>query len=109
VETPKVVEYNSFAATLLVRGGQGEYQAYRTRDATLTSDNHDMMSWTACYDDKCYTHMSDKQGSGWFPTRKSRSVCFTRGGHTDQLQGIVYPDGYTSPDEESSEDEASDD
>ena len=52
--------------------------------------------------------MSDKQGLGWFPTRKSQSVCFTRGGHTDQLQGIVYPDGYTSPDEESSEDEASD-
>jgi hypothetical protein len=109
VETPEAVEYNSLAATLPVRGEQGGYQAHRTRDATLTSDNHDIMSWTACYDDECYTYMSDKQGSGWFPTRKSRSVCFTCGGHIDQLQGIVYSDGYTSPNEESSEDEASDD
>jgi hypothetical protein len=25
IETPEVVEYNSLAATLLVRGGRGEY------------------------------------------------------------------------------------
>jgi hypothetical protein len=104
-----VLEYNSLAATLPVRGGRGRYQAHGTGDATLTSDDHNMMSWTACYDDECYTHMGDKQGSGWFPTRKSRSVCFTRGGHTDQLQGIVYPDGYTSSNEGSSEGEDSND
>lgn len=28
---------------------------------------HDMMSWTACYDDSYMTHYSDKSGSGWFP------------------------------------------
>jgi hypothetical protein len=44
VETPEVVEYNSLAATLPVRGGQGGYQAHGTGDATPTSDNHDMMS-----------------------------------------------------------------
>ena len=49
--------------------------------------------------------MSDKQGSGWFPTRKSRSVCFTYRRHTDQLQGIVYPDGHTSSSSEESEEE----
>jgi len=76
------LEYNSLAATLPVRAGRGGYQANGTEDATRTSDDHDMMSWTACYDDECFTHMADKQGLGWFPTRKSRSVCLTRGGLT---------------------------
>jgi len=44
IETPEVVEYNSLAATLLVRGGQGRYQAHRTRDAILTLDDHTMIS-----------------------------------------------------------------
>jgi hypothetical protein len=65
------------------------------------------MSWTACYDDECYTHISDKQGLGWFPTRKSRSVCFTHGGPTDQPQEIVYPDGHTDSSKEDSNEESS--
>jgi hypothetical protein len=68
------------AATLPVREGRGAYNTTGTRDATLTPDDYYMMSWTACYDDEYYTHIGDKQGSGWFPTRKSRSVCFSRGG-----------------------------
>jgi hypothetical protein len=71
IETPEVVEYNSLTATLPVRGGRGGYPAHGTRDATLTSDDHAIMSWTAYYDDECYTYISNKQGSGWFPTRKS--------------------------------------
>ena len=31
--------------------------------------NHAMLSWTGCYDDDCYIHLSDKQGLGWFPKR----------------------------------------
>jgi hypothetical protein len=100
VETPEVVEYNSLAATLPVRAGRGGYQAHGTGDATPTSDDHDMMSWTACYDDECYTHMNDKQGSGWFPSRKSRSVCYIGRGTTNQEQEHVYPEGHMSSDEE---------
>ena len=29
--------------------------------------NHATLSWTGCYDDDCYIHLSDKQGLGWFP------------------------------------------
>ena len=25
------------------------------------------MSWIDCHDDKCLVHMSEKDGSGWFP------------------------------------------
>ena len=32
------------------------------------------MSWTACCDDNCSIHLSDKQGSGWFPTRPRREL-----------------------------------
>jgi hypothetical protein len=37
---------------------------------TLRKENHAALSWTACYDDACITHMSDKLGSGWYPQRK---------------------------------------
>ena len=92
-----VLEYNSLAATLPARGGRGAYETTGTEDATSTSDDHDMMSWTACYDDECFTHIGDKQGSGWFPTRKSRSVCYSQGGPNYPFQ------------EESSEEESEDD
>ena len=29
--------------------------------------DHASLSWTACYDDSCWVHLSDKEGSGWFP------------------------------------------
>ena len=31
--------------------------------------DHAGKSWTACYDDKCLVHMSDKDAEGWFPKR----------------------------------------
>ncbi|KAH0613946.1 uncharacterized protein H6S33_005832 [Morchella sextelata] len=33
---------------------------------------HGLMSWTACYDDSCPVHFSDKNGSGWFPKAPRR-------------------------------------
>ena len=34
--------------------------------ANKEEDSHAGMSWTACYDDECLVHMSEKSG-GWFP------------------------------------------
>ena len=31
---------------------------------------HECMSWIACYDDGCLIHLSEKQGSGWFPQQR---------------------------------------
>ena len=28
---------------------------------------HASLSWTACHDDACLTHLSEKRDSGWFP------------------------------------------
>lgn len=30
---------------------------------------HDTLSWTACYDDNCFVHMSSKDGAGWWPQK----------------------------------------
>jgi hypothetical protein len=32
-----------------------------------TNDKHDVLHWTACYDDQCYVHQSGKMDNGWFP------------------------------------------
>jgi hypothetical protein len=52
-------------------------EEYRQRTETLErqkkqQNEHDSMSWTACYDNGCYVHMSDKQGSGWYPREHKR-------------------------------------
>ena len=33
---------------------------------------HTLLSWTACYDDYCQTHRSEKEGRGWFPQRPKK-------------------------------------
>lgn len=40
-----------------------------------TLSNHDLLSWTACFDDHCNTHLSDKQGTGWFPQKTEPYQC----------------------------------
>lgn len=60
-------------------------QSYRTAkevDAPLAripqynldyrNPNHGRLSWTACYYDECNTHYSDKCGTGYWPTRRSK-------------------------------------
>jgi hypothetical protein len=34
-----------------------------------TKRQHAAMSWTGCYDDDCLVHLSEKDGSGWFPKK----------------------------------------
>ena len=40
----------------------------RARKAAI----HPGLSWTACYDDQCPVHLSEKQGEGWFPQKLSK-------------------------------------
>lgn len=34
---------------------------------TETTEEHAALSWTACYDEDCRIHLSDKEATGWFP------------------------------------------
>src|SRR5438477_46413 len=36
---------------------------------TQSDPDHSTLSWTGCYDDDCYWHRSDKEGSGWYPKK----------------------------------------
>ncbi|KAI7411517.1 hypothetical protein KC336_g12012 [Hortaea werneckii] len=93
--------------------------------AATKQDDHAMISWTACYDDSCKIHLSDKTGSGFFPTKNSRKQleleeheqeCFATWDEDDcppassrfrATRGV--PDGILTPDtsEEESENESS--
>ena len=42
-----------------------------TRTTTTTEIPHAAMSWTACFDDGCWVHLSDKQGA-YFPRQTTR-------------------------------------
>ena len=33
---------------------------------------HPGLSWTACYDDQCPVHLSEKEGEGWFPRKPGK-------------------------------------
>ncbi len=37
--------------------------------ATNTHIVHDALSWTVCYDDMCWTHMSSKDRAEWYPQK----------------------------------------
>ena len=42
-----------------------------TSTTTTNETPHAAMSWTACYDDGCFVHLSDKQGA-YFPRQTTR-------------------------------------
>lgn len=44
----------------------------KIRVDTIETVPHDLLSWTACYDDQCLVHKSGKEGSGWFPQAPKR-------------------------------------
>ncbi len=47
----------------------------RQRKEVATADSvvmHDQLSWTACYDDNCFVHMSSKDGAGWWPQKPKK-------------------------------------
>ena len=46
----------------------------RKQEQPKKATNHASMSWTACYDDQCRVHLSEKQGSGWYPTKPRRQL-----------------------------------
>lgn len=50
---------------------QGEPKGALRRRTPETTP-HNTLSWTACYDDKCYIHMSDKDGAGWYPKKPKK-------------------------------------
>ena len=58
------------------------------QESMEAKQRHNSMSWTACYDDTCQTHRSDKDGSRWYPEPPRKDL------HRTQVKGHVdspYP------------------
>ena len=53
-------------------------EAYNQTSSDQPKD-HTSLSWTACYDDDCTIHLSDKEGSGWFPRKLKQQTSEKRG------------------------------
>ena len=51
-----------------VRKKEDEWKA-SIEKAKKEEDSHADMSWIDCDDDECLVHMSEKDGSGWFPRK----------------------------------------
>ena len=48
-------------------------------ERTLTEiEKHANLSWTTCYDPDCQTHLSDKEGSRWFPKKPKKATWSTQ-------------------------------
>lgn len=63
---------------------------------------HDMLSWTACTDDKCQTHKSEKDGAGWYPqpsrarkNKKYRRTKLVYGTSGQRARTITWPENHS--------------
>ena len=58
--------YGPFAPTSPGYSGADEQELDERQKEAKKTVEHAGMTWTACYDDGCFTHLSEKQGR-WFP------------------------------------------
>ncbi len=64
--------YNCEKPKHLARTCKKPQQERKEVAATNTRVVHDALSWTACYDNMCWTHMSSKDGAGWYPQKPKK-------------------------------------
>ena len=86
-----------------MRATQGRGGLDTTGTIKEEQDSHAVLTWTACYDDGCAIHYSDKYGSGYWPQRKTRSVCRTIG---QPIPKVRFVEGHPSPEDSSTEEES---
>jgi len=79
--------YNCEKPKHLARTCKKPQQERKEVAATNTRIVHDALSWTACYDDMCWTHMSSKDEAGWYSQKlkKGQSSYNTTG----RLKGLA--------------------
>lgn len=57
-------------------------------EASRAADEHTLLSWTGCYDDQCWIHKSEKDGSGWYPKKpKAKKRKSTQPKETNTAEG----------------------
>ena len=51
-----------------------EWERAKTQEAEKKRRDHALISWTACYNNYCSIHLSEKEGSGWYPSRPRKEL-----------------------------------
>ena len=68
---------------------QRKYDRVPERQAIMATQvtPHENLSWTACYNDECATHRSDKEASGWYPKtpKEKKTLAVTQRIATDAI------------------------
>ena len=64
------------------------YTAALKEPALKQPVQHNAMSWTACYDDSCTVHQSDKDGSEWFSHQLKKAKNYAMTSHWDLIADI---------------------
>jgi len=79
--------YNCEKLKHLARTCKKPQQERKEVAATDTHVVHDALSWTACYDNMCWTHMSSKDEVGWYSQKLKKG----QNGYntTGQLKGLA--------------------
>src|ERR1700761_2862137 len=62
------ITYGPFAPTSPRYSGGHEDNMDEQQKAAKRAIEHAVLSWTACYDDGCFVHLSEKQGR-WYPKK----------------------------------------
>ena len=65
------ITYGPYAPTSPGYSGASEDNMDETQKAAKRDMEHAGLSWTACYDDGCFMHLSEKQGR-WYPKKPSQ-------------------------------------
>ena len=63
-----------------------EWDEAEPKEKARSLREHDVLSWTACYNDGCQVHYRDKEATGWFPQDRSRSVPSVPVSHRNKKQ-----------------------
>ena len=61
------------------------YTAALKEPAPKQSVQHNAMSWTACYNDSCTVHRSDKDSSEWFSYQLKKAKNYAMTSHWDPI------------------------
>lgn len=51
--------------------------------------NHAALSWTACFNDSCQTHKSDKDATGWYPSEPRQLNLATRNEEVLEIDDLI--------------------
>ena len=45
-----------------------------SRQKIEQAKKHETLSWTACYNDSCWTHLEEKEEANWFPRKPKLAI-----------------------------------